>query len=109
MSPLPLSSDPSVDDAELARRIIDRDKAAFESLMRRNNGALYRIARAILRNTADAEDVLQESYLAAYRHMADFRAEAKLSTWLTRIVVNQALARRRSQQRSRSWMPSTRC
>jgi RNA polymerase sigma-70 factor (ECF subfamily) len=105
MSSLPLLSDPSVDDAELARRIRNHDKAAFESLMRRNNGALYRVARAILKNTADAEDVLQESYLAAYRHIGDFRAEAKLSTWLTRIVVNQALGRRRSRHRSRTVVP----
>jgi RNA polymerase sigma factor (sigma-70 family) len=105
MSPLPLLSDPTVDDAELARRIANRDEAAFESVMRRYNGALYRVARAILKNTADAEDVLQESYLSAYRHIADFRADAKLSTWLTRIVVNQALARRRSRYRSRIVVP----
>ena len=85
MSSLPLSS-PSVDDAELARRITGHDEAAFEVVMRRNNGALFRVARAILKNNADAEDVLQEAYLSAYRHMAEFRANAKLSTWLTRIV-----------------------
>jgi RNA polymerase sigma-70 factor (ECF subfamily) len=100
MPALPLVPDPMDDDADLARRIAGHDEAAFEYVMRRNNGALYRVARAILKNEADAEDVLQESYLAAYRHMADFRAEAKLSTWLTRIVVNQALARRRSRDRA---------
>ena len=105
MSSLPLSSDPSVDDVELARRIAGHDETAFEVLMRRNNGALYRVARAILKNDADAEDVLQEAYLSAYRHMAEFRADAKLSTWLTRIVVNQALARRRSQHRSQVVVP----
>ena len=105
MSSRPLSSDPSIDDAELARRIADHDEAAFEVVMRRNNGALYRVARAILKNDADAEDVLQEAYLSAYRHMADFRADAKLSTWLTRIVVNQALARRRSELRSQVVVP----
>lgn len=105
MSPLPLLSDTSVDDPELVRRIANHDEAAFEIVMRRHNGALYRIARAILKNTADAEDVLQESYLSAFRHIADFRADAKLSTWLTRIVVNQALARRRSRQRSRIVVP----
>ncbi len=73
--------------------------------MRRNNGALYRVARAILKNDADAEDVLQEAYFAAYRHMGEFRADAKLSTWLTRIVVNQALARRRNLERSRTVVP----
>jgi RNA polymerase sigma-70 factor, ECF subfamily len=105
MSSRPLSSDPSIDDAELARRIADHDEAAFEVVMRRNNGALYRVARAILKNDADAEDVLQEAYLSAYRHMADFRADAKLSTWLTRIVVNQALAKRRSELRSQVVVP----
>jgi RNA polymerase sigma-70 factor, ECF subfamily len=105
MSTLPLSSDTSADDPELVRRIAKHDEAAFETVMRRHNGALYRLARAILKNTADAEDVLQESYLSAYCHIADFRAEAKLSTWLTRIVVNQALARRRSRRRSRIVVP----
>jgi RNA polymerase sigma-70 factor (ECF subfamily) len=105
MSPLPLLSDTSVDDPELVSRIANHDEAAFETLMRRYNGALYRVARGILKNTADAEDVLQESYLSAYRHIADFRADAKLSTWLTRIVVNQALARRRSQRCSRIVVP----
>jgi RNA polymerase sigma-70 factor (ECF subfamily) len=94
-----------VEDAELARRIIQRDEAAFVSLMRRHNGALFRIARAILKSGVDAEDVLQESYLQAYRHMTDFRGEAKLLTWLTRIVINQALARRRSSHRSRTVVP----
>jgi len=94
-----------LDDAELARRIVQRDEAAFVSLMRRHNAALFRVARAILKNGVDAEDVLQESYLQAYRHMANFRGEAKLSTWLTRIVVNQALARRRGQHRSLNVVP----
>jgi RNA polymerase sigma factor (sigma-70 family) len=102
MSLSPLASASVPDDSELARRIIQHDEAAFASLMRRHNGALFRIARAILKNGADAEDALQESYLQAYRHMADFRGEAKLSTWLTRIVVNQALARRRSSNRSQT-------
>jgi RNA polymerase sigma-70 factor, ECF subfamily len=97
----PLLSDASVDDAELARRIGCDDERAFESLMRRNNGSLFRVARAILKNAADAEDVLQEAYLAAYRHIADFRADAKLSTWLTRIVINKALALRRHRHRDR--------
>lgn len=105
MSPLPVLSDTLVDDPELVSRIANHDEAAFETAMRRYNGALYRVARAILKNTADAEDVLQKSYLSAYRHIADFRADAKLSTWLTRIVVNQALARRRSQRRSRIVVP----
>ena len=105
MPALPLVSETTVDDAELARRIAGHDEAAFECVMRRNNAALYRVARAILKNEADAEDVLQESYLAAYRHVGEFRAEAKLSTWLTRIVVNQALGRRRSRDRAGTVVP----
>lgn len=105
MSSLPLQSEPLVDDAELVRRIAIHDETAFECIMRRNNGALYRVARAILKNDADAEDVLQQTYLAAYRHIADYRGEAKLSTWLTRIVVNQALAMRRSRHRTQDVVP----
>jgi len=87
------------DDAALVRRILANDRHAFEQLMRRHNTALFRTARSILRNDADAEDALQEAYLAAYRHLGEFRAEARLATWLTRIVINQALAKLRSRKR----------
>jgi RNA polymerase sigma-70 factor (ECF subfamily) len=86
-------------EADLVRRIAGGDRRAFEQLMRQHNGSLFRAARAIVRDDADAEDVLQEAYLAAYRHLADFRGRSKLSTWLTRIVINQALGRLRSRRR----------
>ncbi|MDQ6640034.1 MAG: RNA polymerase sigma factor [Pseudomonadota bacterium] len=86
-------------DAALVARIVGGDRAGFEQLMRRHNSALFRSARAIVRDDADAEDVLQEAYIAAYRHLAEFRGEARLSTWLTRIVINQALGRLRSRRR----------
>ena len=86
-------------EAKLVARIVGRDHGAFEQLMRKHNTALFRAARAILRDDADAEDVLQEAYISAYRHLVDFRGQAKLSTWLTRIVINQALARLRSRKR----------
>jgi|SRR5450755_437018 len=86
-------------DAGLVARIIGGDRGAFEQLMRQYNTGLFRAARSILRDDADAEDVLQEAYLAAYCHLADFRGDAKLSTWLTRIVINQALGRLRSRRR----------
>lgn len=105
MASRPLPSESLINDAELARRIASDDEAAFETLMRHHNGALFRIARAILKNDADAEDVLQEAYLAAYRHIGDFRADAKLSTWLTRIVINQTLGRLRSRHRARVVVP----
>lgn len=94
----PLRTD-ALDDTELVHRIRQRDEAAFETVMRRHNGMLYRVARSILADDAEAEDALQEAYLAAYHHLADFRGDAKLSTWLTRIVINQALARLRKQKR----------
>ena len=87
------------DDAVLVARIVGGDLAAFEQLMRRHNTALFRAARAIVRDDADAEDVVQEAYIAAYRHLPEFRGEARLSTWLTRIVINQALARLRARRR----------
>ena len=75
------------------------DHQAFEALMRRHNGRLFRVARAILKDDADAEDALQDAYLDAYRHIGEFRGDAQVSTWLTRIVVNQALMRLRRRKR----------
>ncbi|HET7698975.1 MAG TPA: RNA polymerase sigma factor [Vicinamibacterales bacterium] len=88
-------------DALLASRTADGDEEAFEALMRRFNQKLFRVARSILKNDADAEDVLQEAYLQAYRRMSDFRGDAQLGTWLTRIVINQALMRLRADKRDR--------
>ena len=70
--------------------------------MRRHNPRLFRAARAILRDDAEAEDALQDAYLEAYRHMADFRGDAQVATWLTRIVINRSLMRLRSQKRHRT-------
>ena len=71
------------------------DLAAFEQLMRRHNRALYRTARSIVKDDAEAEDVLQEAYLLAFRAMGNFRGESSMSTWLTRIVINEAIGRTR--------------
>jgi RNA polymerase sigma-70 factor (ECF subfamily) len=92
-------------DADLVLRIRRQDEAAFEALMRRHNGRLFRVARAILKDDAEAEDALQDSYLTAYRRIGDFRGESELSTWLTRIVINQALMRLRRQKRDRVVIP----
>lgn len=86
-------------DAELLRRIANGDTPAFAQLMRQHNRALFRAARAILRDDAAAEDALQEAWLHAYRALPSFRGEAKLATWLMRILINEALARRRKEQR----------
>ena len=82
-----------------------REPAAFEALMRRYNSRLFRAARSILKDDRDAEDVVQEAYLQAYRHLDDFREEAALGTWLTRIVINQALTRLRKQRRDQVVVP----
>jgi RNA polymerase sigma-70 factor (ECF subfamily) len=89
-----------VDDTELASRAARGDPAAFERIMRRHNQLLFRTARSILRHDADAEDALQEAYLRAWRSMGTFQDKARLSTWLVRIVINEALGRlrRRSSQ-----------
>src|SRR6202165_2426162 len=97
-APKPASA---VDDAELVGRIAGHDQAALEVLMRRHNGRLFRVARAILKDDAEAEDALQDAYLDAYRHIDDFHGGARLSTWLTRIVINQALMRLRKHKRDR--------
>jgi RNA polymerase sigma-70 factor, ECF subfamily len=92
-------------DLELARRVAAGDAAAFASLMRRHNRTLYRTARAVLRDDAEAEDALQEAYLQAYRSIGEFRSEAKLSTWLVRIVANEALMRLRKRARRAEILP----
>ena len=80
-------------DAELVKRVTAQDHEAFRVLMKRHNQMLYRAARSILKNEAEAEDAVQEAYLQAYRAMGDFRGDAKLSTWLVRITVNEAITR----------------
>ena len=78
-------------DADLAARAANGDQLAFEAIMRRHNRLLFRTARSILKNDAETEDALQEAYLRAWRALASFRADAKLSTWLVRIVINESL------------------
>lgn len=94
-----------LDDAALARRVCAGDTAAFELLMRRYNQRLYRLARSMLRDAADAEEAVQDAYLAAYQSLAAFRGEASLGTWLSRVVVNQCLARLRRQARRDNIVP----
>lgn len=84
-------------DAELAARAAQGDSLAFQHIMRRHNRLLFRTGRSILKNDDEAQDALQEAYLRAWRSLATFRAEARLSTWLVRIVVNEALGRLRKR------------
>jgi RNA polymerase sigma-70 factor (ECF subfamily) len=80
-------------DDQVVSRVLAGDTALYELLMRRYNERLYRVTRAILRNDADAEDVMQLAHMSAYQHLADFEGRAKFSTWLTRIAMHEALAR----------------
>ncbi len=96
-----IQHDPSAsDDLALIGRAANGDLAAFEALMRRHNQQIYRAARSILRDEAEAEDAVQEAWWKAYVHLRDFRSEARPATWLTRIAINEALMRRR-RNRSR--------
>jgi len=88
-----------ISDEEVVERILGGESALFEVLMRRYNQRLYRVARSILGNDAEAEDVTQEAYVRSYMHLDQFAGRAKFSTWLTKIAVHEALARLRNRQR----------
>lgn len=86
-------------DAGLVAAIRAGERQGFELLMRRFNRVLYRTARSIVKNDAEAEDVLQEAYLRAFQALPSFRGESSLATWLTRIVINEGIARTRKRAR----------
>jgi RNA polymerase sigma-70 factor (ECF subfamily) len=80
-------------EADLIRRASRREEAAIRSIIQVNNRRLYRVARSIVRDDGEAEDVLQEAYFRAFSAISNFRGDSSLATWLTRIVVNEALQR----------------
>jgi RNA polymerase sigma-70 factor (ECF subfamily) len=86
-------------DEALAKRVLAGDTALFEVLMRRHNQRLYRIARAVLRDDAEAEDVMQDAYVRAYENLSQFEGRASFSTWISRIALYEALARVRKRRR----------
>ncbi len=88
-----------ISDEEVVRRVRAGETGLFEVVMRRYNQRLYRVARAILRDDAEAEDVTQQAYVNAYRHLDQFAGRAKFSTWLTKIAVHEALSRARGRGR----------
>jgi RNA polymerase sigma-70 factor (ECF subfamily) len=85
-------------DTELVRRALARDETAVRAIMQANNRRLYRLARGILRNDSEAEDVVQEAYVRAFTHLESFRGDSSLSTWLSRIAMNEALGRLRGRR-----------
>jgi RNA polymerase sigma-70 factor (ECF subfamily) len=86
---------PEDDARTLVHRARDREPAAIREIIRTNNRRLFRVARAVLRDDTEAEDVVQETYVRAFSRLAEFRGDAAIGTWLTRIALNEALGRRR--------------
>jgi RNA polymerase sigma-70 factor (ECF subfamily) len=89
----------ALSDEEVIERVKTGDVALFEVLMRRHNQRVYRVVRGVLRDEAEAEDAMQQAYVAAFEHLHQFAGDARFSTWLARIALNEALGRRRRQGR----------
>ena len=102
LTPPDLASAPAMSDLDIVTRVRAGERGLFEIVMRRHNQRLYRAARAIVHDEAEVEDVLQQAYLNAFAHLDQFEARSQLSTWLTRIVINEAMARRRQALRVRT-------
>lgn len=85
-------------EAQLVRRAAARDEAAIRSIVKANNQRLHRLARSILRDDTEAEDVVQDTYIRLFTHLGEFRGESSLSTWLSRIAINEALGRVRRRR-----------
>lgn len=88
-------------DAEVVRHCAARDREAITHVITSNNQRLFRAAWSILRNRSEAEDCVQAAYLSAFANIGSFEGRSALSTWLTRIVINEALGRRRAEERRR--------
>lgn len=88
-------------DEEIVHRVLEGDTASFELIMRRYNQRLFRVVRSIVGGETETEDVMQEAYLRAYEHLDQFEGRSQFSTWLTRIAVYEATARRRKHHRLR--------
>lgn len=97
-SALPVDGAEQADDA-LIQQVLGGNTALFEQLMRRYNERVYRAARSIVRDEHEVEDVMQQVYVNAFTHLRQFTGAARFSTWLTRIAINEALARVRRQGR----------
>jgi len=96
----PAASDSLHADMALVRRALAREAGAFRAIIKAHNQMLYRIARGVVRNDAEAEDIVQEAYMRAFASLGAFRGDASLSTWLSRIVINEALGRLRKRRQT---------
>lgn len=93
-------------DEQVVERVLAGDIASFELLMRRYNQRLFRIIRSIVLDADEAEDVLQEAYVRAFEHLAQFARRSSFATWLTKIAIHEATARRRKRQRVQMFDPA---
>ena len=96
---LPRAAGEQLADEEVVRRVLAGETSLFEIILRRYNQRIYRAVRAIVRDDADVEDVMQQAYVSAYEHLHQFADRARFSTWLTRIAINEALARVKKRNR----------
>jgi RNA polymerase sigma-70 factor (ECF subfamily) len=94
-----LVTNPPLGDPEVVRRVLAGEVALFEVLVRRHDSRVYRAARAILRDEDEAEDAMQEAWVRAYQHLGEWQGASSFSTWLLRIVANEALGRLRKRSR----------
>jgi RNA polymerase sigma-70 factor (ECF subfamily) len=95
---VPAATTPLFTERDLIARAVRRDEAAIRTIIRQNNPRLFRVARAILKDDWEAEDTVQEAYVRAFSRLHEFEGRSALSTWLTRIVVNEALGRLRKRR-----------
>src|SRR6266436_6987053 len=99
---MPVSSQAGIDEGVLVAEAREADTSAFGELVRRYEGKIFRLAQHITQNRGDAEDVLQETFLKAYEHLAQFQGNSRFYTWIVRIAVNQALMKLRKRKTDRS-------
>ena len=88
-----IAAAPEISDEEVVKRVVAGERELFELLLRRYNQRIYRAVRAVLRNTEDAEDVMQQAWVNAYRHLHQFEGRSGFATWMTRIAIREAMAR----------------
>jgi len=97
--------DVAVSDEEIVRRILEGDLASFELIMRRYNQRIFRVVRGMLGEDDESEDVVQDAYVRAYENLSQFAGRSRFATWLTRIAVYEANARRQKRRRMRLFDP----
>src|SRR6476646_8557733 len=100
--PMAVSSLAGIDEYQLVTQARNRDATAFNELVRRYEGKIFRLAQHVTQNREDAEDVLQETFLKAYEHLDQFKGDSKFYTWIVRIAVNQALMKLRRRKTDKS-------